>query len=397
MPIRFSRYVLLFIPFFLLFYSEALELGGMTISQLWKLPLLGYLIYYLFQYRRFPTPIWSQVQYWSSLKNLVNAGHASGFMLNMLSAVKSAFMPLLFNYLNSKPWSASRLRRVLLVVAQYFILTNVPFLLGMKAQKMGVDYGGFVAYSGIFQNQHAMSVIMAICIIVILSEFRQGTFSSRMSRLYNAALMLLGGYAMYLGFARTGWLMFLLAVMVLYIPRNLQAREWMGIALAFTLLAGGFSCMFFTNERFHDRLVGNDLQTHQKINFDSGRSEYIGVALERYAHGTVPEWLIGVSYTEVASVMKQKTGMAIGAHNGFVDMLVDNGMVGLFLMLLFASSLLAFIWQRRGMPTFRLAMAMWVMYMSFQATQGGCMFHSDFLYALIYGILEREYQESCSK
>lgn len=365
----------------------------MTISQLWKLPLFGYLIYYLFQHRHLGTPIWAQAQYWSSLKNLVNAAGSSGFMTNILSAVKFAFMPLLFNYMNNKSWNVSALRKVLLVISQYFILTNIPFLLGMKTQKMGVDYGDFVAYSGIFQNQHAMSVIMAICIIVILDAFKQGAFPKMLGKLYNIALIALAGYAMYLGIARTGWLMCLLAIVVLYLPRGIRVKQWLGIILVITVLIGGFCYLFSTNQHFHDRLVGNDLQTHQRVNFDSGRSQYIGIALDRYAHGTVPELLIGVSYTEVTNVMKQKTGMLIGAHNGYVDMLADNGIVGLGVMLFFAFSLLAFILRRNHTPTFRLAMAMWVMYMSFQATQGGCMFHSDFLYALIYCILEKENKE----
>lgn len=393
MPIKLSRYILLFVPFFLLFYSEALELGGVTISQLWKLPLFGYLIYYLFQHRHLHTHIWSQVQYWSSLKNMINAADVSGFMVNVLAAVKFAFMPLLFNYMNNKSWNVSTLRKVLLVISQYFVLTNIPFLLGIKTQKTGVDYGDFVAYSGIFQNQHAMSVIMAICIIVILNEFKQGIFPNLLSKLYNIALIALAGYAMYLGFARTGWLMCFLAIIVLYLPRGIRIKQWLSITLVITLLMGGFSYLFTANQHFHDRLVGNDLQTHQRVNFDSGRSQYISIALDRYVHGTVPELLIGVSYSEVTSVMKQKTGMAIGAHNGFVDMLVNNGAIGIGLMLFFAFSLLVFILRRKRMPTFRLAMAMWVMYISFQTTQGGCMFHSDFLYALIYCILEKEYRQ----
>lgn len=324
---------------------------------------------------------------------MINAAGVSGFMVNVLAAVKFAFMPLLFNYMNNKSWNVSTLRKVLLVISQYFVLTNIPFLLGIKTQKTGVDYGDFVAYSGIFQNQHAMSVIMAICIIVILNEFKQGIFPNLLSKLYNIALIALAGYAMYLGFARTGWLMCFLAIIVLYLPRGIRIKQWLSITLVITLLMGGFSYLFTANQHFHDRLVGNDLQTHQRVNFDSGRSQYISIALDRYVHGTVPELLIGVSYSEVTSVMKQKTGMAIGAHNGFVDMLVNNGAIGIGLMLFFAFSLLVFILRRKRMPTFRLAMAMWVMYISFQTTQGGCMFHSDFLYALIYCILEKEYRQ----
>lgn len=394
MPIKIKYYILLFIPFFLLFYSESLNVGGMSISQLWKIPLACYLGFYLFQHRYLPTPKWAQFQYWSALKHLINAGDVTKFIPNVQLSLKFAFLPLLFNYLNNKQWRVETLTKTLLVVSQYFILTNIPFMLGLNTLKSGHDYGNFVAYAGIFRNQHAMTIIMAICIVVILNEFKSGRVKKMASKAYNVCLIFLASYAMYLGFARTGWLMFLLATLVLFFPRNTSVKQWMGIISVSFVLLVGFVYLFNTDQRFHDRIVGNNLQTHKQINIDSGRSEYMAIALDRYAHGSILELLIGVSHEEITEVMKVKTGMKIGAHNGFVDMLAANGIVGLGLMLFFAFSLLAFILQRKKCSTSKLAIAMWVMYMSFQTTQAGHMFHSDFLYALIFCILEREYQTS---
>lgn len=394
MPIKIKYYILFFIPFFFLLYSESLEFGGMSVSQLWKIPFAGYLIYYLFQYRHMPTPKWAQFQYWLSLKYFVKVNHIATFMPNMLAAFKALFLPLLFNFFCNKQWKTATLKKILLVISQYFILTNIPFMLGMKTLRTGVDYGNFVAYTGIFQYQHAMSVIMAICIIVILDEFKRGDLSTRFSRIYNVGLIALAAYAMYLGFARTGWLMCVLAVIVLFLPKNMNVRQWIGIVTIIMVLVVGFVFLFVNNAHFHDRIVGNDLQTHQKINIDSGRSQYIEIAWNRYTNGSVSELLVGVSYEEVREVILEKTGLHIGAHNGFVDMLAANGIVGLGLMLLFMFSLLGYIWRRKRALSFRLAMAMWVMYFSFQMTQGGYMFHSDLLYALIYCILEKEYRQT---
>lgn len=394
MPIRFQYYVLLFIPFFALFYSESLQIGGMTISQLWKIPLAFYLIYYLLQHRHFKSPRWSEWQYVGSLKSLFNADAIVNPASNVQTALKMAFLPLLYNYIHNHEWQAETLRKVLLVVAHYFILTNVPVFLGLKTFKTGHDYGTFVAYSGIFQNQHAMSIIMAMCIVIILNAFKTGQLKGMVARVYNMGLIVLACYAMYLGFARTGWLMFLLGTVTLFWPRNMSVKQWIGILLiGFTLMAG-FVYLFNTNELFHDRIVGNNIQTHQKMNVDSGRSEYMAIALDRYAHGTVPEYVFGVSYTEVRAAIQAKTKLHIGAHNGFVDALTANGLLGLALLLLFAFSLFAFILRRRNNETFRLALAMWMMFWSFQTTQGGYMFHTDFIYALIFCLLEREHEDS---
>ena len=86
-----------------------------------------------------------------------------------------------------------------------------------------------------------------------------------------------------------------------------------------------------------------------------------------------------------------KTRNRVGAHNGFVDMLARNGIVGLLLMFLMLIALFAFIRRRKQCPTYRLALALWLMNFSFQVTQGGSMFHTDLLYALTFCMLEEEY------
>ena len=68
-----------------------------------------------------------------------------------------------------------------------------------------------------------------------------------------------------------------------------------------------------------------------------------------------------------------------------------NGIVGLLLMFLMLIALFAFIRRRKQCPTYRLALALWLMNFSFQVTQGGSMFHTDLLYALTFCMLEEEY------
>lgn len=393
MPVSYKKYILWFIPFFLLFYSEGLALGGMTVSQLWKLPLTAFLVYYVFQYRHKATPIWTQIQYWSAIKCLFNAGFIGDLMTNIQYGIKFLLLPLLYSSFTTLKRKKSKYEAFLLLICHYFILTNILFFLGLKTLNTGVDYGNFTAYSGIFQNQHAMSVIMAICIAVILHFFKQGYYKTFYSKLYNIILILVASYAMYLGFARTGWLMCVLAVVILFWPKTLSAKQWGGVVLLCIGILVGFVYLMETNQNFHDRIVGNDLVTHEKINIDSGRSEYTAIALQRYTDGSLFELVMGMSTKSEVEAIYKKTGMHIGAHNGFVDMLARNGMVGLFMMLAFLISMFCFIKKRKDCQTFRLALAMWMMNLSFQITQGGQMFHSDLLFALIFCILELEYTE----
>ena len=391
MPISLKRYILLFPFFFLLFYVESIKIGGTAVSQLWKIPLALYMLYYVFQCRHMPTPLWSKVQYWQSLKWIFTAGYVTQFMVNLQACIKFLFFPLLFNFIRNKKCNVEQIRAILLTIVQFFVLTNIPFLFfGFKGISHGHDYGTYVAYSGIFQNQHAMSIIMAICIVVILSFMQKQYIVGRWNKIYNVFLLCLAAYAMYLGFARTGWLMCLLAIIVLFWPKDMTAKQWIVMALVGVVLIGSLSYLMVTDTMFYDRVVGNNITTHEHMNVTSGRTEYSTAALERFMNGSLIEWIIGVSTENIYDAIFLKTGMRVGAHNGFIDMLTRNGIVGLGLMLVFLISLLLFIRKRNQCDSYRMALAMWVMMFSFQITQGGVMFHTDLLYALIFCLLEKE-------
>ncbi|MCQ2268245.1 MAG: O-antigen ligase family protein [Bacteroidaceae bacterium] len=392
MPLRLKTYILLFIPFFLLFYSEGMALGSLTVSQLWKMPLIGAIIYYLFQYRKKATPSWSQAYYWLAVKNLLNAGLFQNIMGNIQEGMRFLFLPLLYNFFANTALLKT-VRKIILVIAQYFILTNIPFLLGMKPLKSGLDYGELVAYSGIFQNQHAMSTIMSICIVIVLHFMKHEWISGRWSKLYNMLLIILASYCMYMGFARTGWLMCLLGVFIIFIPKDLSVKQWIGIATMSCCLLGGFVYMMNTNKTFYNRIVGIDSRTNKKISLSSGRDVFIRNAWDLYCSGNTLELVFGKSMDELKDYEKEKTGMRIYAHNGFANMLATNGALGILFMFICGITLLAFVYQCRDCPSYRLALTMWIMNVSFQLTQGGHIFHVDILYALAYCILQMEFEK----
>lgn len=393
MPIKIKYYILLFVPFFMLFYSEAIEIGGMRISQLWKMPLLSYVVFYLFQHRRKLSPAWTQAYYWLSLKHLFNSGCVRHLLGNIQEGVSFLFLPLLYNFCQNA-FAAKTVDRLLLCTSQYFILSNIPFLFfGLHTHKQGVYYGDITGYTGIFQNQHAMSTIMGICIIVIIYYFRKGAFAHWLVRLYNIGLLALASYAMYLGFARTGWAMCLIGVFILFLPRNMQAGQWLGIAAVTTFLIGGFVLMMQVNSDFHDRVLDINSMTGKHKEIGSGRGEYIANALELYASGSVVEMAVGKSMNDLTEYEYIKTGRRIYAHNGFATLLVTDGAVGVGLKLLAMALLLGFIRKRRHCFSYNVALSFWTMNLSYQLTQGGHVFHSDLLYAMAYCLLQAEYED----
>ena len=394
MPINIKKYILLFAGFFMLLYSENINVGGgMKISQLWKMPLMAYLVYYVFQYRKKASPDWTQVSYWLSLKHLINGQSCKSLVSNIQDGITFLFLPLMYNFFQNVMNKAT-MDKCLLCVCQFFILTNVPFLFfGMKSNHESLDYGSFQAFSGIFQNQHAMSIIMAICILVLLHNFKRGVFDSKVTKAYNVFLIVLGAYAMYLGFARTGWVMCAIGICILFFPKGMQVKQWAGIVFIGIALSGGFTYMMITNKAFHDRILDINSNTGKQKELGSGRGELIANAFELYFSGNCFELACGHSMAGLKEYENKKIGKPLFAHNGFVTLLATDGAVGLLLEFLSMFLLLRFIIRRRECSTYRLSIATWVMNVAFQMTQGGHIFHYDLLYAMIYGILQFEYEQ----
>jgi hypothetical protein len=69
------------------------------------------------------------------------------------------------------------------------------------------------------------------------------------------------------------------------------------------------------------------------------------------------------------------------------------GQFGLLVILCFFGylvSLLQFIWKRRNRPSYRLALAVYFLYLSLMLTQGGMWFELDVFMVLVYVKLEFE-------
>ena len=79
--------------------------------------------------------------------------------------------------------------------------------------------------------------------------------------------------------------------------------------------------------------------------------------------------------------------MRIFSHNGFVDALTINGLIGIFLFFLFFFLIFKFILQQKTSKYFRINFTFIIMYLSYQLTQGGVTFGTDIFLALSLNLL----------
>src|SRR5690554_2025754 len=92
-----------------------------------------------------------------------------------------------------------------------------------------------------------------------------------------------------------------------------------------------------------DRITGNRVsgasETESCESLGSGRGLIYTFAVAIFMESNVFEKLIGIGQTEQKSRMENKLGSALIPHNGFLLLLLNNGLIGLMLFLTFIRKL----------------------------------------------------------
>ena len=96
------KYILYFIPFFALLYSENFDIMGMPFSQLWKIPLIIFLIIHFIKYIKSKKPAFQQISIWYAVKMLFNTNITYRPITNITEFARFLPFPLLFEYFKRK-------------------------------------------------------------------------------------------------------------------------------------------------------------------------------------------------------------------------------------------------------------------------------------------------------
>jgi hypothetical protein len=355
--------------------------------------MIIYLLIFLINHGQLATSQFSKVAYASAVKNLLNEGILSFPVINIVETFRAMNFPLLHETINVIFKSQTKILAFLIRVCQYYILSSIPFLLGyLKSFRQGMEFGIGESYMGIFQNAHGASTVTTIATLVLV--FYSKNHSLKLPALiYNRALIALGIYCVYLAFVRTGYLMLGVGIVIILWPSKISFRQTVAFILIFAALSGAFSYLIETNSEFSQRIF--DLSSDdQQRDFGSGREKFAEYSLEYWADGNAQQLFFGRGIMGLMMNLEERYGMDIVSHNGFVDALTTNGIVGLALMILFIYYFYRLVHSGRNTKTYRLGLATLVLYITFQITQGGSGFPMDLLMALILSIIRKEKNEN---
>jgi len=275
-------------------------------------------------------------------------------------------------------------------VARYFIISGVPFVFNfLKENVEKIKFGDFDAYIGFFQTPHAAAIVTAISTAIIIFDLLTKKYQW-IAFLADLSLACFGTYLVYATFIRTGYVVFLAIICTVM---ALSLKNFKSTAL--TVLAG-VSIMSFAfyeleyNDSFRDRIFDEN-QGSTQVHVASGRLEFGRDALVYWQNLSVAEKFAGSGMENLKDYIYASYGIWITSHNGFIDALVINGILGEFLILIYCTSLIIFVFRRKSSPEFPLALGSVFAFTSVQLTQGGAGFSFDLMLALTLTSLEIGY------
>lgn len=343
------KFCCFFIIFFLLHYISGLpNLGILSISQIWRMSLLGFLLLILlFTSRRFRK--FEKTGYWyASVSFLCPAILTNPFSV-ILFAVKQIPTILFFNFWNY--FSKDKLERYLVLIAQVISLSSLVTLLGIIEPLNDFDSADMymdeqVFYSSIFASSRAASSYFAAATVILGFYIYKGYFRTKLSVICNWVLMLISLYSLYLCYIRTGWFMLFVMVFLLFFleTRNLK-QKIIGLFLL-GILALGVVGLYQNNEAFRTRISGQTKynQTDELVDLDgSGRLEFWANGIRNWAENDAYSLFFGKGLDAVKEDNYRAFGMEIFSHNLFVDTLCQYGLISLILLVVYNVYIFLFI------------------------------------------------------
>jgi hypothetical protein len=334
-------------------------------------------------------PTYVTVGYLRGFKTVLNGGMLRNPVTEIIEFTRYMMIPLLFDWINLKVKSTEQLDRILIRLACFAILAGIPFLLGIL-EPLGFvmeHYGGLTSFSGLFQSPHAAAVSLSIALLILFFELKNNTHSSIL-RNSLWLLILIGLLQLYMTYVRTGYLMFMSGLLIIYIPKRLTFRELKSILSLFTGIIVAFIVLLQTNEAFYNRIF--DVRPSGNIDPGSGRLIFWAAAVDMWIQSTWVEKLFGIGLGGLKEAMISYVGKPLVSHSEIFDLLAGNGLIGISLFVFYLFTLFSFIWSKQNAPSFRLSLGAFLLYVSLMIVQGGVFFPVEVFLALIFTKLYKE-------
>jgi len=363
---------------------------------LWKTILIFVLIFLVIKKgKRINNYI--KLGYLFSLKIWLSYGAFMYISDTLTSFSKFILIPLVahftLNYLTNTNFE--RFLNFIKIISIYTIISTIPFLLNLlEPNTEGYDlatYGiaGSFGFGGLYQNEHSASVNMALSIIILTYFLLKS--KNNYYRLFYFSLIALGLHVEYITYVRTGYLGLLAgAYFVLYKGRKLKMKLIM-IFLAGIISIGLF--FLYKNDkvlqmRLEDKTVYREHTSENDLG--SGRLLFAKTNIENLFESNIAVIFFGLGRSYSQDLMAKKIGGRFVSHNGFVDALTDNGIIGLIIFLSMLYQTYIIIRKNKKNILYNLTISVFIIFLTVTLTQSFYFFFLNGILSILLIMLNQQ-------
>lgn len=362
------RYIVIGIFLLFFFHFETLYIGPIKISHLWKGIILIYLLISVITKRVNFLIYWPFI--WIAILQILNIELIHNPQNAIVNFSSTLLLPVLGIYVLR--FDENRLKRGLIFFSSFFIFAFIPYQLGLLTSiKEGYNLSAFGGTSGLigpFQNPHGASVTLASALIVVLFYWFEGTCN----RIYLFFLFLLGFYFLISTYVRTGLAMFAIGSLpILFYFGKKKASTFIRLIIFGFFLIIIASNWILNNDVLMNRITGQSkFRTDDSIEtMGSGRGGIYIASIQIFIESNPVEKIFGIGQSEQVIRLYKKTNMRIGSHNGFLDLLLQNGVLGILLFLIYLFKIKKYS-QRNKIEISILLLSLLISYITMTFFQG---------------------------
>lgn len=399
-------YIVCFVAFVGVHYMEGLPpVGGFSMAQLWKIPILMYLLFICMTSRR--KYAFEKSAYYYSIESFLCPAIITNPLSIIIFASKQLPLVLFFGFIKKKLGDdINILERILFTLAQFICLTSLLTLTGMVEPIRGfMSAEAFIEdmnyYSSLFGAPHAASSYFFISVMVLITGFALKRFRSLKSKFFNGTLLGVALLSLFEAYVRTGWLMLIVALISYFDIRQLSYKKGFKYLLAILICSVGIIYLYQTNDTFRVRISGERIYGSSStgtVDTDgSGRRTFWANGVEQWSKNDIYGLFFGKGYDAVLDDNYHTSGLRVFSHNQFVDSLAQYGIISLILLLLFYMNLYKFIKVHgRYSPYYPLCRSVFFATIVFSFFQNEMYFNYAVIFAIILCLMQATNKRFCS-
>ncbi|MFH0736406.1 MAG: O-antigen ligase family protein, partial [bacterium] len=387
-----------YIIFFFIFYFETIEIAGIKLALIWKGALIIHIIVTISSQKRKYSNMFIRIGYLWGIKNIFTLSIMQYFMETISLTLKSINLTLCYKYIKSKYNNPEIIAKLIISISIFIIVSSLPFHLGIikplvSAYNINNYTSGPIdtsAYVGIFQNPHSTAIITSLAVISLL-------FFVNKKRIL-LPIILLGLINTYLTYVRTGYL---LLIVGLVITLYFKVKRKVILFAIFPVIFYSLFLITGENDLFVNRLFNitkySDTHNVTVESLGSGRTYFWITNLYLWVNSDIFTQTIGYGEEIAKDNMQKAIGLRLVSHNGYIDSLIQNGLLGSIIFLLFLFYMLNIVMKNKKSEFFPLALIAFFCYTIMHVVQGGYFFLFDVLIALNIGLVSDENIQNVKK